>query len=230
MRLVLLGLCLGSVASFLPSPHLTRANPRIRSTPLEARTESGDLVQSLSRRAACLGLGIFFSSPFAAFADGGASLVENSKIREGGASTINNQRGARKTITRGVQLDRSDFAGDDLSGVSFQQSQVRGGNFKGSRLAGTSFFDATLDDSDLEGAYMNQANLEMASLANCNLKNAVITESYVTGATSFEGANIEGADFTDTFLRKDQKKYLCERAKGTNPTTGVDTAESLMCQ
>ena len=48
--------------------------------------------------------------------EGGASANENSKIRNGGASTIVNQRGARKTITRGVQMDRADFSNEDLSG------------------------------------------------------------------------------------------------------------------
>ena len=68
---------------------------------------------------------------------------------------------------------------------------------------------------------MNQANLEMASLNNCNLEQAIITEAYVTGATSFIDANIDGADFTDTFLRKDQKKYLFTTAVIKSPLAGM---------
>eukprot|EP00621_Florenciella_sp_RCC1693_P015583 CAMPEP_0182534062 /NCGR_PEP_ID=MMETSP1323-20130603/14976_1 /TAXON_ID=236787 /ORGANISM="Florenciella parvula, Strain RCC1693" /LENGTH=237 /DNA_ID=CAMNT_0024744033 /DNA_START=50 /DNA_END=763 /DNA_ORIENTATION=+ len=169
------------------------------------------------------------ATPAFAESDGGASNVENTKIMNGGASTIVNQRGARKTITRGVQLDKANFAGEDLTGVSFQQSQIRGGVFEKTKLLGASFFDATLDDSTFKDADMRQVNLEMASLVNADLTNAVITEAYVTGATSFKDAKIEGADFTDTFLRKDQQKELCATAKGTNPTTGVDTRDSLMC-
>jgi hypothetical protein len=73
----------------------------------------------------------------------------------------------------------------------------------------------------------------MAQLARVNLKDAVVTEMYVSGATIFDGIkSIENSDWSETYLPKYQKKVLCDHptAKGTNPTTGVDTRESLMCK
>lgn len=176
---------------------------------------------------------IALGSPMQTFAatEGGASVGSNAKITTGGASTL--QSGRTIAITRGVNLDRSDFSGQDLKGVAFQQSIVRDANFKGTNLVGSSFFDATVDGSDFEGADMSLANVEMAQFNRANLKNAVLHEMYVSGSTLFEGvANIEGSDWSDTFLRKDQQKLLCSlpSAKGTNPTTGIDTRESLMCK
>jgi len=163
-------------------------------------------------------------------ADGGASIGANAKITTGGASTM--QSGRTIAITRGVNLDRSDFSNQNLQGVAFQQSIVRQANFLGANLKGASFFDATLDGSNFENADLTQANVEMAQFRNANLKNAIVRELYVSGSTLFDNvASIENSDWSETFLRKDQQKYLCNHptAKGTNPATGVETRESLMC-
>jgi len=163
-------------------------------------------------------------------ANGGASSMANAKIMTGGASTL--QKGRTIAITRGVNLSNNDFSNQDLRGVAFQQSVVADCNFKNSNLVGSSFFDATLDGSDFENVDMTQTNLEMAQLNRANFKNAVVADVYVSGATLFEGiGSIENSDWSDTFLRKDQQKLLCSltSAKGTNPKTGVDTRESLMC-
>ena len=45
----------------------------------------------------------------------------------------------------------------------------------------------------------------------------------------FDGAIIEGTDFTDANLDLAQRKSLCSRASGTNSRTGIDTFESLEC-
>ena len=162
--------------------------------------------------------------------DQGANDTSNTKIKKGGASTL--QRGITKTITRGVLMDRSDFSNQQLRGVAFQQSIVRDCDFSNSDLRGASFFDATLDGSNFEGADLTQVNLELAQLKRTNLKNAIAKELYTVGTTNFDGiASIENADFTDTEFDKFQRKYLCglDSAKGVNPKTGVDTRESLRC-
>ena len=92
--------------------------------------------------------------------DRGGNSLENTKIRKGGASTL--QQGIVKTITRGVNLDGINLEGQNLKGVAFQQSIVRFANFKNANLFSASFFDATCDNSDFEGADMTQANIELA--------------------------------------------------------------------
>ncbi|CAB9509765.1 thylakoid lumenal 15 kDa protein [Seminavis robusta] len=111
----------------------------------------------------------FSSFPaFAASNDAGASLMSNAKITTGGASTL--QSGRTIAITRGVNLDRSDFSNQNLKGVAFQQSIVRDTNFQNCNLVGASFFDATVDGSNFENADLTNANFEMAQLNRASLK------------------------------------------------------------
>ena len=84
-------------------------------------------------------LTFFPSSNALALSDLGANDTSNTKILRGGASTL--QRGIAKVITRGVNLDNSDFRGQNLKGVAFQQSIVRDTDFRDTNLRGASFFE-----------------------------------------------------------------------------------------
>jgi uncharacterized protein YjbI with pentapeptide repeats len=63
-----------------------------------------------------------------------------------------------------------------------------------------------------------------------NLKNAIASGAYFS-ASILDVKDLENADFTDAQFPMKTLPLLCERpdAKGTNPTTGADTRESLMC-
>jgi uncharacterized protein YjbI with pentapeptide repeats len=125
-------------------------------------------------------------------------------------------------------LVNADFSGKDLTTYEFTQASVRNGKFANANLTGVSLIGGNFDSADMSGANLTNSLLDTARLTRTNLTNAILVGAFAS-VTNFDGAIIDGADFTDVLLRKDIQIKLCKIAKGTNPTTGRDTKETLEC-
>ncbi|MDJ0620627.1 MAG: pentapeptide repeat-containing protein [Calothrix sp. MO_192.B10] len=125
-------------------------------------------------------------------------------------------------------LEGADFAGQDLTDSSFDHANLRKSDFSNSNVRGVRFFSANLSRTNFTSADLRYADLESVRLTNANLTNAILEGAFCTN-TMFDGTIIDGADFTDVYLRNAVQKKLCEVAKGTNPTTGRETRDTLMC-
>lgn len=88
----------------------------------------------------------------------------------------------------------------------------------------------SLVKADFSNADIRGAALEDTSMDEADLTNAVAVGAYFS-ASLLDVAHLENADLTDASIPLKTLPQVCERSdvKGTNPTTGVDTRESLMC-
>uniref|UniRef100_A0A7S2UUM2 Uncharacterized protein n=1 Tax=Attheya septentrionalis TaxID=420275 RepID=A0A7S2UUM2_9STRA len=134
-----------------------------------------------------------------------------------------------------------DYAGTDISGQDFSNSDsykgkdftqviAKGTSFVKSNLQGCRFYRAYLVNTDFEGADLRGASLEGTSMDDANLKDVNAGGTYFSKSL-LDVKSVENADFSDASIPEKTQILLCERedVKGTNPSTGVDTRESLMC-
>mmetsp|Transcript_7573 Transcript_7573/g.46592 ORF Transcript_7573/g.46592 Transcript_7573/m.46592 type:complete len:223 (-) Transcript_7573:215-883(-) len=139
------------------------------------------------------------------------------------ASAVVGGKGNASTPLSGLDLSNQDLRNNDYTKSVLKQTK-----FDGSNLTGVSFFACFAKGATFQGANLSLADLEQGDFEGANFTNAVLEGAFVNAA-NFTGIELEGSDWTDVVLRKDVYQQLCAVASGTNPTTGVDTRDSLSC-
>ncbi len=125
-------------------------------------------------------------------------------------------------------LIEADFSNKDLSGVTFNLTNLRKANLSGSDLHGASLFGAKLEEADLSNVNLREATLDSAIFDGTDLTNSVLEDAFAFN-TRFKNVKITGADFTNVPMRGDVLSILCSVADGTNPITGRNTYDTLNC-
>ena len=200
MKLILAASLLASAGAF--------QMPNIRNTqPINVVTqESTKDIAALTTAAGIFGMAILSPIPASAVSGGGMDYA-------------------------GIDITGKDFSNSkDYKGKDFTQVIAKGTNFSGSNLQGNRFYKAFLVNTNFEGADLRGASLEDTSMDGANLKNANAAGSYFS-ASLLDVATAEGADFTDASIPPKTLALFCARddVKGTNPDTGNDTRDTLMC-
>ena len=131
----------------------------------------------------------------------------------------------------------------DPSSVDVLKGDLHGKDLQNTEYVKYDLSSQDLGETNLQGAYMSVTTAKNASFKGANMKdliayatrfdNADLSDADLTNGelmkSVFDGAVIEGTDFTDANLDLAQRKSLCSRASGTNSKTGIDTFESLQC-
>ena len=130
---------------------------------------------------------------------------------------------------RALQDLQPDMHGRNLQQQEFLKASLRGFDLSETDLRGAVFNSSDLQEANLRGADLEDVVAFATRFDNSDLREAVLRNGMLM-QSRFNGAEIEGADFTNAVLDLPQQKALCQRASGVNPRTGTATRDSLACR
>ncbi len=127
-----------------------------------------------------------------------------------------------------VDVLKEDYRGKDLQNTEYVKYDLSSQDLGEANLQGAYMSVTTAKNSSFKGANMKDLIAYATRFDNADLSDADLTNGELMKSV-FDGAVIEGTDFTNANLDLSQRKALCSRASGTNSKTGVDTFDSLEC-
>ncbi len=127
-----------------------------------------------------------------------------------------------------VAVSERDFSGQSFVQSEFSDSDLEAADFSNADMRGVVFNGVNLKGANLHGANLSDGISYLTTFEGADLSDAVFTSAMML-RSRFTNAKIDGADFSFAILDRVEIGRLCEVAAGTNPTTGVDTRESLGC-
>tara|TARA_B100000963_G_C22460942_1_gene595615 strand:- start:324 stop:872 length:549 start_codon:yes stop_codon:yes gene_type:complete len=127
-----------------------------------------------------------------------------------------------------VDVLKEDYRGKDLQNTEYVKYDLSSQDLGEVNLQGAYMSVTTAKNSSFKGANMKDLIAYATRFDNADLSDADLTNGELMKSV-FDGAVIEGTDFTNANLDLSQRKALCSRASGTNSKTGIDTFDSLEC-
>lgn len=152
----------------------------------------------------------------------------DAKRCEPASSAIGQANAARDKLLdlRECDLRGRDLSEFDISGALMSDANLGGAKLVGAQLSKSYAPSASFKGVDFTNAIVDRVTFDKADLSGAIFANAVLSDS------TFDDANMEGVDFTDVYVGDFVQRSICKNptTKGTNPTTGAPTRESLGCR